>query len=138
MKLSEKERRFLTALSREQNQTGCRGPGHDLLRKHVYPNARLAGPDSLVFAYEAVPLTSLLLKDFTDLRTGKERHYAKVAPVFFAHPPPANIRVAQIRSDIRPRILAGIDAALRHLPFKAGQDDFRAVVLEPAADQDLA
>ena len=36
------------------------------------------------------------------------------------------------------RIFAGIDAALRHLPFKAGQDDFRTVVLEPPADQDLA
>jgi hypothetical protein len=68
MNLTENERRFLTALSRELNQTGGRGPAHNLLRKHVYPDAPLAGPGSLAFAYDAVPLTSLLLVDFTDLQ----------------------------------------------------------------------
>jgi hypothetical protein len=68
MILTDKERRFLTALSREQNQTGCRGPAHELLRRHVYPNAPPTGPGSLAFAYEAVPLTSLLLREFSDLQ----------------------------------------------------------------------
>ena len=69
MKLSPAETQFLTALIREQNQTGCRGPAHDLLRRHVYPDAPLTGPGSLTFAYDAVPLTSMLLQDFTDLQT---------------------------------------------------------------------
>jgi hypothetical protein len=67
MKLTAKEIRFLTALAREQNQTGCRGPTHDLLRAHVYADAPLTGPGSLSFSYEAVPLTGLLVRDFTDL-----------------------------------------------------------------------
>jgi hypothetical protein len=67
MTLTEKEVRFLTALAREQNQTGCRGPAHDLLRDHAYPGAPHTGPGSLAFSYEAVPLTGLLLRDFTDL-----------------------------------------------------------------------
>jgi hypothetical protein len=68
MRLTANEVRFLTALLREQNQTGCRGPAHDLLRQNAYPRAPLSGPDSLAFSYEAVPLTSLLLKDYTDLQ----------------------------------------------------------------------
>jgi hypothetical protein len=68
MNLSAKEAQFLTALAREQNQGGCRGPAHDLLRKHVYPDVPLAGPNSLAFSYEAVPLTAILLKDFKDLQ----------------------------------------------------------------------
>jgi hypothetical protein len=68
MKLTPEEVRFLTALIREQNQTGCRGPAHDLLRKHAYPDAPLAGPGSLAFSYEVVPLAGLLLKDHTDLQ----------------------------------------------------------------------
>src|SRR5947209_13030976 len=68
MKLTSEESRFLTALAREQNQSGCRGPAHDLLRQHAYPDAPLTGPGSLAFAYEAVPLTGLLLKGFTDLQ----------------------------------------------------------------------
>lgn len=68
MKLSPKEARFLTALAREQNQTGCRGPAHDLLRQHVYPSAPREGPGSLAISYETVPLTSLLLQDFKDLQ----------------------------------------------------------------------
>jgi hypothetical protein len=68
MKLTADEARFLTALLREQNQSGCRGPAHDLLRKHAYPQVPLTGPGSLAFAYEAVPLTGLLLKEFTDLQ----------------------------------------------------------------------
>src|SRR5215831_12829061 len=67
MTLTDKEIRFLTALAREQNQTGCRGPAHDLLRAHAYPDAPRTGPGSLAFSYEAVPLTGLLLRDFTDL-----------------------------------------------------------------------
>jgi hypothetical protein len=67
MKLTSQETKFLTALLREQNQTGCRGPAHDLLRSHAYPDAPLGGPDSLRFAYEVVPLTTLLVADFTDL-----------------------------------------------------------------------
>jgi hypothetical protein len=67
MTLTEKEARFLTALAREQNQTGCHGPAHDLLRARAYPGAPLTGPGSLAFSYEAVPLTGLLLRDFTDL-----------------------------------------------------------------------
>jgi hypothetical protein len=68
MKLTPAEVRFLTALLREQNQAGCRGPAHDLLRRHVYPDAPRSGPGSLAFAYEAVPLTGLLLRDFNDLQ----------------------------------------------------------------------
>jgi hypothetical protein len=69
MKLTADETQFLAALVREQNQTGCRGPAHDLLRTHAYPDAPLTGPDSLAFAYDAVPLTGILLLDFTDLET---------------------------------------------------------------------
>jgi hypothetical protein len=68
MNLTEKETRFLTALLREQNQRGCKGPAHALLRKEVYADAPLQGPGSLAFAYEAVSLSSLLLKQFTDLQ----------------------------------------------------------------------
>jgi hypothetical protein len=68
MKLTDDEVRFLTALAREQNQTGCRGPAHDLLRGHVYPDAPLQGPGSLSFSYDAVPLTGILVQDFTDLQ----------------------------------------------------------------------
>jgi hypothetical protein len=68
MQLTANEARFLTALIREQNQTGCRGPAHDLLRQHAYPRAPHSGPDSLAFSYDAVPLTSLLLKDCADLQ----------------------------------------------------------------------
>jgi hypothetical protein len=67
MTLTDNEARFLTALAREQNQTGCRGPAHDLLRAHAFPDAPRTGPGSLAFSYEAVPLTGLLLRDFTDL-----------------------------------------------------------------------
>jgi hypothetical protein len=68
MKLTAEETRFLTVLIREQNQTGCRGPAHDLLRRHAYPDAPLAGPNSLGFAYDAVPLTGVLVQDFTDFQ----------------------------------------------------------------------
>jgi hypothetical protein len=68
MKLTPKEARFLTALAREQNQTGCKGPAHDLLRRHAYPDAPLTGAGSLAFSYEAVPLTGVLLSDFKDLQ----------------------------------------------------------------------
>src|SRR5260370_28108778 len=47
MKLTSKETRFLSALAREHNQSGCRGPAHELLRKHVYPDAPREGPGSL-------------------------------------------------------------------------------------------
>jgi hypothetical protein len=68
MNLTPQEIRFLTALAREQNQTGCRGPAHELLRKHVYPDAPREGPGSLAFSYEAVPLTGVLIKEFKDLQ----------------------------------------------------------------------
>jgi hypothetical protein len=68
MKLTAKEARFLTALAREQNQSGCKGPAHDLLRRYAYPDASLTGPGSLAFSYEAVPLTGFLLKDCKDLQ----------------------------------------------------------------------
>jgi hypothetical protein len=68
MKLTPEETRFLTALAREQNQSGCKGPAHELLRKHVYPEAPWMGPGSLAFSYETVPLTSLLVKDIADLQ----------------------------------------------------------------------
>ncbi len=68
MKLTANEAQFLTALAREQNQTGCRGPAHELLREHVYPAAPLEGPSSLAFSYEAVPLTSALLQNLKDLQ----------------------------------------------------------------------
>jgi hypothetical protein len=68
MNLTSQEIRFLTALPREQNQTGCQGPAHDLLRRHAYPDAPRTGPGSLAFSYEAVPLTSLLLRSFHDLQ----------------------------------------------------------------------
>ena len=35
------------------------------------------------------------------------------------------------------RILVGVDAALRHLPFEARENDFRPVVAEASADQHL-
>jgi hypothetical protein len=68
MNLTDKEARFLTALAREQNQTGCRGPAHDLLRRHAYPTAPLTGGGSLAFSYEVVPLVGVLLRGFTDLQ----------------------------------------------------------------------
>jgi hypothetical protein len=68
MTLTQPEIRFLTALAREQNQTGCRGPAHELLRKHIYPDAPRAGPGSLAFSYESVPLTALLVEDLGDLQ----------------------------------------------------------------------
>lgn len=68
MNLNTNEAQFLTALAREQNQTGCRGPAHDLLRQHAYPDAPRGGPGSLAFAYEAVPLIGVLLKEFQDLQ----------------------------------------------------------------------
>ena len=68
MKLTAAETRFLTALAREQNQSGCKGPAHELLRKHAYPDAPPSGPNSLAFSYETVPLTSLLLSDCSDLQ----------------------------------------------------------------------
>jgi hypothetical protein len=69
MTLSDREIQFLTTLAREHNRTGCRGPAHDLLRRHVYPNAPRSGPGSLAFAYEAVPLFGVLLRGFTDLES---------------------------------------------------------------------
>jgi hypothetical protein len=69
MKLNLRERGFLTALAREHNQTGCRSPAHDLLRQHVYPDAPTSGPGSLAFAYDAVPLFGMLLRNFSDLQT---------------------------------------------------------------------
>src|SRR3954454_5357561 len=68
MKLTPEETRFLTALAREQNQTGCRGPAHDLLRRHAYPDAPTTGPGSLAFSYEAVPLTGLLVEHYQSLQ----------------------------------------------------------------------
>ena len=68
MKLTIAETWYLTALAREQNQAGCVGPAHDLLRKNAYPDVPRTGPGSLAFSYEAVPLTSLLLEDFADLQ----------------------------------------------------------------------
>jgi hypothetical protein len=68
MKLTEKETRFLTALAREQNQTGCRGPAHELLRQHAYPSAPRTGQGSLAFSYDAVPLIGIILREFTDLQ----------------------------------------------------------------------
>src|SRR5271157_1653850 len=67
MILTTTEARFLSALAREQNQAGCRGPAHDLLRARAYPDAPRTGAGSLAFSYEAVPLTALLLRDCTDL-----------------------------------------------------------------------
>jgi len=68
MNLTPAEIRFLTALAREPNQTGYKGPAHDLLRNHACPEAPWTGPNSLAFSYEAVPLTALLLKDLKDLQ----------------------------------------------------------------------
>jgi hypothetical protein len=68
VKLTEEEIRFLTALAREQNQAGCRGPAHELLRRHVYPDAPVRGPSSLSFSYDAVPLTGMLLREMPDLQ----------------------------------------------------------------------
>ena len=66
--LTPEEVTFLTALVREQNQTGCHGPAHDLLHQHAYPDAPLTGPGSLAFSYGAVPLTALLVGHFKDLQ----------------------------------------------------------------------
>jgi hypothetical protein len=67
MNLSAREVRFLTALSREHNQTGCRGPAHELLRQHAYSDIPLSGAGSLAFSYEALPLIGIVLKRITDL-----------------------------------------------------------------------
>jgi len=69
MTLTDQEAIFLTALAREQNQTGCRGPAHDLLRQHAYPDAPPSGRGSLAFSYDAVPLIGILLREFKDLQT---------------------------------------------------------------------
>jgi hypothetical protein len=79
MKLTSQETKFLTALLREQNQTGCRGPAHDLLRKHAYPDAPLTGRNSLAFAYDVVPLTMLLVGDFGDF--GAIDNFARNGPL---------------------------------------------------------
>ena len=68
MKQTSEETAFLTALAREQNQTGCHGLAHDLLRRHAYPDAPLTGPGSLAFSYEAAPLIGLLVVHFKDLQ----------------------------------------------------------------------
>jgi hypothetical protein len=68
VQLTQPETRFLTALAREQAQTGCRGPAHDLLRKHAYPEAPATGRDSLAFSYDAVPLINVLLRGCHDLQ----------------------------------------------------------------------
>jgi hypothetical protein len=68
MKLTAPEIKYLTALAREQNQTGCHGPAHDLLRQHAFPNAPHVGPGSLAFSYQLVPLTNLLLRGFQNLQ----------------------------------------------------------------------
>jgi hypothetical protein len=67
MQLTPQEAAFLTALTREQAQTGCRGPAHDLLRQHAFPDAPRSGRGSLAFSYEVVPLITMLLKDQHDL-----------------------------------------------------------------------
>ena len=67
MRLTGKEEKFLIALAREQNQSGCKGPAHDLLRRHIFPDAPLDGPHSLAFSYEVVPLTTICLRDYEDL-----------------------------------------------------------------------
>lgn len=72
MKLSDREARFLTALAREQNQIGCRGPAHDVLTQHVYPDVPRSGPSSIAFSYDAVPLIGILLRDFKDLQSINE------------------------------------------------------------------
>ena len=69
MRLSDAEVNYLTALAREQAQTGCRGPAHELLRQHAYPGAPRVGERSLAFSYEAVPLIGLLLRDYRDLQS---------------------------------------------------------------------
>jgi hypothetical protein len=84
--LTPEEARFLTALVREQNQSGCRGPAHDLLRRHAYPQAPLAGPGSLIFAYDAVPLTSIVLQGFTDLQAIDDFLRKAEAPAEFVWP----------------------------------------------------
>jgi hypothetical protein len=67
MKLTASEEQFLTALLREQSQAGCRGPAHDLLKTHGYPGVPRSGPGSLAFAYDVVPLSSLVLQPLIDL-----------------------------------------------------------------------
>ena len=44
----------------------------------------------------------------------------------------------ELAHDSLARVLVGVDAALGHLPFEAGQNDFGPVVPESAADQHLA
>ena|SRR6266446_2449230 len=68
MELRSEEVRFLTALAREQNQSGCRGPAHELLRQNAYPHIATSGPGSLAFSYEAVPLIHFILKDKKNLQ----------------------------------------------------------------------
>ena len=55
----------------------------------------------------------------------RERHYERCAPIFFAHPHPANILVAEIRDATLPRIRAG-SAARREREAKQVQKGFTA------------
>ena len=67
MKLSAQESRFLTALAREQNQTGCRGPAHEILQREAYSDVPRQGAGSLAFSYEAIPLTGMLVNEMRSL-----------------------------------------------------------------------
>jgi hypothetical protein len=103
MKLTPEEVGLLTALSREQNQTGCRGPAHDLLRKNAYPDAPRGGPGSLEFSYDAVPLMGILLQDLSDLQEidiflrGRERIVEPVWP--WSSPEEFRRRLAEARQE---------------------------------------
>lgn len=67
MQLTPKEISYLTALAREQSQSGCRGPAHAELRSKAYSQTPIAGPGSLRFSYELTPLIAVLLNSMSDL-----------------------------------------------------------------------
>ena|SRR5437660_10332173 len=67
MRLTAEEIVYLTALAREQAQTGCRGRAHDLLRENVFSEAPRSGKGSLAYSYAVGPLVNLLLRDFHEL-----------------------------------------------------------------------
>jgi hypothetical protein len=56
------------------------------LRENAYPQTPLAGPGSLAFAYDAVPLTSVLLQEFTDLQVIDDFLRKAEAPVVSVWP----------------------------------------------------
>jgi len=133
MKLTADETCFLTALVREQNQSGCRGPAHDLLRQHAYPDSPPKGPGSLSFSYDAVPLTAMLFQTVTDLDALDEflRRGARVdAPAWpWASVEQYRVRLEEARAEWTNRRPLSME------PRRQGTEDKRPSISSPATKQ---